>query len=219
MTTTIKKVTLKSLGKNKDIDPSKGTVVNPFTQEEYDSQCHTGEWTGGYVEAMGYVAPPMMDGMGDGSGSDDGLDNTIRDKIVECANKYIGIKEGTDKGNEQIIKWLKSVGLTDAKVENNGNVTYRWCASFASAMYKEAGVDGANSPRVSDWASWGKSIKQPRKADIGIFQSQGQNNISHCVIVVNATKEDVECIYGNSAALEVAKAILDYSYFQDFRTK
>ena len=57
MTTTIKHVTLKSLGKNKDIDPSKGTVVNPFTQEEYNSLCNTGEWPGGYVEAMGYVAP------------------------------------------------------------------------------------------------------------------------------------------------------------------
>ena len=36
MATTIKKVTLKSLGKNRDIDPMKGTVVNPFTQEEYN---------------------------------------------------------------------------------------------------------------------------------------------------------------------------------------
>ena len=69
MTTTIKHVTLKSLGKNKDIDPSKGTVTNPFTQEEYDSLNQTGEWPGGYVEAMGYVAPPMMDGGDDGSGS------------------------------------------------------------------------------------------------------------------------------------------------------
>ena len=69
MATTIRHVTLKSLGKNKDIDPSKGTVVNPFTQEEYNSLCNTGEWLGGYVEAMGYVAPPMMDGMSDGSGS------------------------------------------------------------------------------------------------------------------------------------------------------
>ena len=69
MTTTIKKVTLKSLGKNKYIDPSKGTVTNPFTQEEYNKLCHTGTWSGGYVEAMGYIAPPMMDGMGDGSGS------------------------------------------------------------------------------------------------------------------------------------------------------
>ena len=69
MATTIKKVTLKSLSKNKDIDPSKGTVVNPFTQEEYNNLNQTGEWTGGYVEAMGDIAPPMMDGMGDGSGS------------------------------------------------------------------------------------------------------------------------------------------------------
>ena len=69
MTATIKHVTLKSLGKNKDIDPSKGTVTNPFTQEEYNSLCNTGEWPGGYVEAMGYIAPPMMDGGDDGSGS------------------------------------------------------------------------------------------------------------------------------------------------------
>ena len=70
MTTTIKHVTLKSLGKNKDIAHSKGTVVNPFTQEEYNKLCNTCTWSGGYVEAMGYVAPPMMDGMSDGSGSD-----------------------------------------------------------------------------------------------------------------------------------------------------
>lgn len=69
MATTIRHVTLKPLGKNRDIDPMKGTVVNSFTQQEYDSLCHTSEWLGGYVEAMGYVAPPMMDGMGDGSSS------------------------------------------------------------------------------------------------------------------------------------------------------
>ena len=56
MTTTIRHVTLKSLGKNKDIDPSKGTVTNPFTQEEYNNLNQTGEWTGGYVKGEGYLA-------------------------------------------------------------------------------------------------------------------------------------------------------------------
>jgi len=63
MTATIKHVTLKSLGKNKDIDPMKGTVTNPFTQAEYNNLNQTGEWTGGYVEAMGYVAPTEYDGL------------------------------------------------------------------------------------------------------------------------------------------------------------
>lgn len=52
---------------------SKGAVSTPFTQQEYNQLTQAGEWTGGYVEAMGYVAPPMMDGGDDGSGiSDDG---------------------------------------------------------------------------------------------------------------------------------------------------
>ena len=89
MTTTIRHVTLKSLGKNKDIDLSKGTVTNPFTQEEYDSLCNTGEWPGGYVETMGYVAPPMMDGMGDGSGSgsNDGI-TYVFDNSGNCTIQY-----------------------------------------------------------------------------------------------------------------------------------
>ena len=90
MATTIRHVTLKSLGKNKDIDPMKGTVVNPFTQAEYDSLCNTGEWTGGYVEAMGYVVPPMMDGMDSwgGSGSEpDGI-TYVFDSSGNCTIQY-----------------------------------------------------------------------------------------------------------------------------------
>ena len=90
MATTIRHVTLKSLGKNKDIDPMKGAVVNPFTQAEYDSLCNTGEWTGGYVEAMGYVAPPMMGGMDSwgGSGSEpDGI-TYVFDSSGNCTIQY-----------------------------------------------------------------------------------------------------------------------------------
>ena len=94
MTTTIRHVTLKSLGKDKGIDPSKGTVTNPFTQEEYNKLCHTGTWSGGYVEAMGYVAPPMMDGMDDGSGSSgsspyDNILNTILQSLPSALSNLI----------------------------------------------------------------------------------------------------------------------------------
>ena len=92
MTTTIKHVTLKSLGKNKDIDPSKGTVSNPFTQEEYQTLHQTGTWSGGYVEAMGYVAPPMMDGMGDSwdSGSGSG-EITLQGKYSQLSSYTQGL--------------------------------------------------------------------------------------------------------------------------------
>ena len=104
MATTIKHVTLKSLGKNKDIDPSKGLVTHPFTQEEYNNLNQTGEWTGGYVEAMGYVAPPMMDGMDDGSGSSDIEDDDYLTK------PYVGIpiSGGSKTAEGKIIASINS---------------------------------------------------------------------------------------------------------------
>ena len=46
-------------------------MTNPYTQDEYYIENQAGTWQGGYVEAVGYVAPLMMDGMDswDGSGS------------------------------------------------------------------------------------------------------------------------------------------------------
>ncbi len=107
MATTIKKVTLKSLGKNKDIDPMKGTVTNPFTQAEYNNLNQTGEWTGGYVEAMGYVAPPMMDGMDDGSGSGSAITKEFNYNFV---SPYIEGTHAILKGVliiENLVAWAQ----------------------------------------------------------------------------------------------------------------
>jgi len=107
MATTIKKVTLKSLGKNKDIDPMKGTVTNPFTQAEYNNLNQTGEWLGGYVEAMGYIAPPMMDGMGDGSGSGSAITKEFNYNFV---SPYIEGTHAILKGVliiENLVAWAQ----------------------------------------------------------------------------------------------------------------
>ena len=107
MTTTIRHVTLKSLGKNKDINPMKGTVTNPFTQEEYNNLNQTGEWPGGYVEAMGYVAPPMMDGMGDGSGSGSAITKEFKYNFV---SPYIEGTHAILKGVliiENLVAWAQ----------------------------------------------------------------------------------------------------------------
>ena len=134
MATTIKKVTLKSLGKNKDIDPSKGTVTNPFTQEEYNSLCNTGEWPGGYVEAMGYVAPPMMDGGDDGSGSGSG-DIEDDDRLYR---PYIGIlvSNGSKTVNDEIPF------LSDLQSASNMpmNVVVSWSEGRTGAMYGNESV-------------------------------------------------------------------------------
>ena len=43
-------------GSNIQTDPTKGTAVNPYTQEEHDAFA-SGTWPGGYVEGIGYVVP------------------------------------------------------------------------------------------------------------------------------------------------------------------
>jgi hypothetical protein len=44
----------------KSVDPTKGTKINPYTQEEMATLQEEGTWDGGYVEGMGYIVP-MMD--------------------------------------------------------------------------------------------------------------------------------------------------------------
>ena len=218
MTTKIKKVTLKSLkGENTQVDPTKGTVTNPFTQEEYNSLCNTGEWPGGYVETMGYVAPPMMDGMSDGSGS--GSDDT-ENSIVSKARTYLGKNENDD--TDLILSWLSAVGITSTTYvivdevtgESKTKVTEPWCASFVSAVYRESVGGGANSARVSDWATWGHSVKNPQPGDVAIFEG-----VSHCAIVVNATSDTVSVIYGNSGLDNVTDSTIGRQGFKDFRRK
>lgn len=38
---------------------TKGTINNPYSQEEFNSMVSAGNWQGGYVEGMGYVTPTV----------------------------------------------------------------------------------------------------------------------------------------------------------------
>ena len=203
MTTTIKHVTLKSLGKNKDIDPSKGTVSNPFTQEEYNSLCNTGEWPGGYVEAMGYIASqsivlPTVVIYGD--------EYINRHEIVRIAEGYVGIN--THDNVELITQWLNAVGCSYPNA---------WCAAFVSAVFREAGVDGANSAAVNAWASWGQPTNSSQIGDVAIYPW------SHVGIVVEVSDSTVCVVSGNSSLSGssykyVTRKSFYKSYFSSFRT-
>ena len=166
MTTTIRHVTLKSLGKNKDIDLSKGTVTNPFTQEEYDSLCNTGEWPGGYVETMGYVAPPMMDGMGDGSGSGSAPSpNTYNfDNQGHCTLSY----------NCNVVLWAVKAGSATFNIEepiegypnplfdysSSSGITFRGSLSLFFFLANHTSVEWYASYSSNDNAVIGTSYNQ-----------------------------------------------------------
>ena len=193
MTTTIKKVTLKSLkGGNTHVDFSKGTVSNPFTQEEYQTLRQTGTWPGGYVEAMGYVAPPMMDGGDDGSSGSGSEPEPQYNTIVSIANSYKDIS-GTN-GFNTIKKWLMDVGVKEDLIQlKNGDVTPAWCAAFVSAVYREAGVVDKKYSMASQWTSWGSETNTPQQGDLAIIST------SHVGIYVGPTisPTTVQLISGN----------------------
>ena len=203
MATTIRHVTLKSLGKNKDIDPSKGTVTNPFTQEEYNSLCHTGEWPGGYVEGNGYIVSqyivlPTVVIYGD--------EYINRHEIVRIAEGYVGKNAHDDV--ELITLWLNAVG---------SSYPNPWCAAFVSAVFREAGVDGANSAAVSAWESWGQQTNSPQIGDVAIYP------FSHVGIVVEVNDSSVCVISGNSSQSGssykyVTRKTFNKNYFSSFRT-
>lgn len=55
--------------------------------------------------------------------------------VAECAEKYVGVREnpmGSNLGRPYPEAWQKPWGM---------GVGWPWCAAFADAMYKEAGVD------------------------------------------------------------------------------
>ena len=180
MATTIKKVTLKSLRDNTPIDPTKGTVTNPYTQDEYYSESQAGTWQGGYVEAMGYIGIesiwlPTVVIYGD--------EYTGRHALASIANKYVGINVGD---NPDVIEgWMSAVGQSG---------TTNWCAAFVSAVYREAGVSGVNSALVSAWASWGNATSEPQIGDVVIYPQ----NYSHVGIIVDINESMLEVVSGNS---------------------
>ena len=68
MTKILKKVQLSSEQSTlKSADPTKGTQINPYSQEEMAQLQEEGTWNGGYVEGMGLIVPMMA--MLDSSGS------------------------------------------------------------------------------------------------------------------------------------------------------
>ena len=69
MTKILKKVQLSTEQSTpKSADPTKGTQINPFTQEEMTTLQEEGTWNGGYVEGLGYIVPMMSMNSGSESG-------------------------------------------------------------------------------------------------------------------------------------------------------
>lgn len=59
------------MSEDKEKTPPKGSVSNPYTEDEYNNMCDTDTWKGGYVEGLGYVgAQTIIYGSGSSSYSD-----------------------------------------------------------------------------------------------------------------------------------------------------
>lgn len=182
MTKILKKVQLSTEQSTpKSAEPTKGTQTNPYTEQEMRMLQEQSAWNGGYVEGMGYIIPvtnfilPTVYIYGD-----------IRPYIVTIARQYIGINNHDN--SDLIGQWLQAVGFSFPNA---------WCAAFVSAVFREAGANGANSAAVADWVSWGDQTTEPQPGDIAIYPEN-----KHVGIISGVFENDISVISGNSTMPE-----------------
>lgn len=86
---------------------------------------------------------------------------TPGEKVAEQAEKYVGVREnpmGSNRGRPYPEKWQAPWGM---------GTGWPWCAAFADAMYKEAGVSDDGIGHPSTWTMYknaqarGAIVKRP----------------------------------------------------------
>ena len=132
-------------------DPTKGTVTNPYTQEEHDAFA-SGTWPGGYVEGVGYVVPDRQVTALESSYPDTG--NVMYPGIFVEAGRFkadhqefFGVSDNTINvwwdsgftGNFNLLgdpEWFHSNISADSELHgSNGITTANW-AKIEDGVYK-----------------------------------------------------------------------------------
>lgn len=91
----------------------------------------------------------------------------LRDKLVTCADKYIGIREKTGHNDGPAVEAiLRNLGLGKG---------YAWCAALQAQIFDDAGLKNPHSAYCPDWFRTNVVYRRDKPSPIPFTAKKGQN--------------------------------------------
>ncbi len=107
----------------------------------------------------------------------------------------VGVREYPgSKHNARIQEYLDSTTLGDGPTLSDET---HWCAAFVNWCVEKAGIVSNNSPVVSAWTRWGKSLDVPRRGCIVTFKWDDVG--SHVAFYMGESGDKIYALGGNQS--------------------
>jgi uncharacterized protein (TIGR02594 family) len=90
--------------------------------------------------------------------------------------------------NPDIVKLFVEAGHPEVRDDETS-----WCAAFANAMLKRAGIAGTGQLNARSFLSWGKRTDRPRRGDVVVIKRGTSNWQGHVFFWLG---EDAQYVYG-----------------------
>lgn len=91
----------------------------------------------------------------------------LRDKLIRCADKYIGIREKTGHNDGvEVEAILGNVGLGKG---------YAWCAALQAQIFDDAGLKNPHSAYCPDWFKTNVVYRRDKPSPVPFVAKKGQN--------------------------------------------
>jgi uncharacterized protein (TIGR02594 family) len=113
----------------------------------------------------------------------------------------LGVREIPGDANApEILRYFRDAGDDDVKTE-----TTPWCAAFAGAMLKRAGVSNTGSLLARSYLDWGSSLDDARLGAVAVFSRGDDPTAGHVGFVIGEADSRLYLLGGNqSDAVTVA---------------
>lgn len=113
----------------------------------------------------------------------------------------LGVREIPGDANApEILRYFRDAGDDDVKTE-----TTPWCAAFAGAMLKRAGVSNTGSLLARSYLEWGTALDDARLGAIAVFSRGDDPTAGHIGFVIGEAAGKLYLLGGNqSDAVSVA---------------
>lgn len=118
---------------------------------------------------------------------------TMEPKWLELARGQLGTKRIPGKGsNRKVLDYFAEAGHPEIK---DDDVAY--CAAFAGAMLKRAGLPNSGSLAARSYLNYGTKLDEPREGCICVF-SRGNNSWEgHVAFYLGETSSTIKILGGN----------------------
>lgn len=132
---------------------------------------------------------------------------------LAAARPLVGLKEIVGSRHEpKVVQFFADAGHSWVKDDETA-----WCAAFANAMLKRAGVEGTNSLAARSFLQWGQKLTTPRVGCIVVFKRGTSSWQGHVGFYVGETKTHIRVLGGNQGnAVSIAsynkKSLLGYRW-------